>query len=85
MAPWDSANSLSEISNWVSRPNVVVLTSIAILKVFQSPKKDTDVAIALDVSPAQANTWLHRLVDAGVLEKRSKPVAYATKPTGLFS
>ena len=64
---------------------MVALTSIAILKVLQSPMKDTDVAIALDVSLAQAKTWLHRLVDAGVLEKCSKPVAYAIKPTGLFS
>ncbi|MBK9442057.1 MAG: DNA-processing protein DprA [Comamonadaceae bacterium] len=56
----------------------------AILKVAQSPMKDTDIATALDVSPAQAKAWLQRLVAAGVLEKHSKPAAYAVKASGLF-
>jgi len=56
----------------------------AILNVLQSPGKDTDIATALAVSPAQAKAWLQRLVEAGVLEKRSKPANYAVKSSGLF-
>ena len=46
--------------------------------------QDTEVATALDVSNAQAKTWLQRLVDEGVLEKQKKPAGYVVKQKRLF-
>ncbi len=48
------------------------------------PMKDAEVAEALNVSNAQAKTWLVKLVEDGVLEKRKNPVAYVAKTTSLF-
>lgn len=48
------------------------------------PMKDADVAAALEVSTAQAKTWLQRLVDEGVIEKQKKPAGYIVKQSTLF-
>ncbi|MBV5299381.1 MAG: DNA-protecting protein DprA [Rhodoferax sp.] len=56
----------------------------AICTVLKTPMKDTEIAAALEVSTAQAKTWLRRLVATGVLEQRSKPAAYTVKSSGLF-
>lgn len=49
------------------------------------PKKDSEIAAELDVSTAQVKAWLLRLVAEGVLEKRSRPVAYVVRQAGLFA
>jgi predicted Rossmann fold nucleotide-binding protein DprA/Smf involved in DNA uptake len=49
-----------------------------------APMKDVEVAAALDVSTAQAKTWLRRLVDEGILEKRNRPDRYIAKESRLF-
>ena len=46
--------------------------------------KDAEVAVALDVSNAQAKAWLQRLVDEGVIEKQKKPAGYIVKQSSLF-
>lgn len=53
-------------------------------RLLEAPMKDTEIAATLNVSTAQAKTWLQRLVDEGVLEKRKKPVGYVVKRNGLF-
>jgi predicted Rossmann fold nucleotide-binding protein DprA/Smf involved in DNA uptake len=56
----------------------------SILRILTVPKKDATVAAALEVSTAQAKTWLQRLVDEGVLEKQKKPAGYVVKQDRLF-
>ncbi|MBT9539969.1 DNA-processing protein DprA [Thiobacillus sp.] len=56
----------------------------SILLLLNKPMKDAEVAAALDVTNAQAKTWLQRLVDEGVLDKHKKPVRYIVKPSSLF-
>lgn len=48
------------------------------------PMKEAEVANAMEVSTAQAKTWLQRLVDEGVVEKQKKPVSYKVKQSRLF-
>lgn len=57
---------------------------LSIRQLLTVPMKDADVATALDVSPAQAKAWLHRLVDEGILEKQKKPAGYIVKQRRLF-
>ena len=47
--------------------------------ILKSPMKDTEVASALNVSKAQARSWLQRLSDEGLIEKRKNPTAYVLK------
>lgn len=49
-----------------------------------TPMKDTEIADALEVSKAQAKTWLQRLVDEGVVQKQKSPVGYTLKQSSLF-
>jgi DNA processing protein len=49
-----------------------------------TPMKAVEVAAALEVSTAQAKTWLQRLVDEGVLEKKKKPAGYIARQSRLF-
>lgn len=42
----------------------------------QSFKTEAEIAADLNVSVAQTRHWLNRLVDEGLLEKRSRPVQY---------
>jgi hypothetical protein len=48
-----------------------------------TPMKAAEIAAALDVSAAQARTWLQRLVDEGALE-RKKRGSYVIKQSRLF-
>ena len=48
------------------------------------PMKHVEVAQALQVEPKQAKDWLDRLVEAGVLEMKSKPIVYMRKQEQLF-
>lgn len=50
----------------------------------KSPMKPSEVATALEVSNAQANAWLQRLVDEGAIEKQTRPVRYITRASRLF-
>jgi DNA processing protein len=63
-----------------SRPTpadiVFISVRIAIERILIEPMKETDVAVALDVSNAQAKAWLQRLCEEGVVEKKAKPVLY---------
>ena len=56
-----------------------------VCEILQSPMKDTEIAVMLNITPAQAKAWLQHLTEAGVVEKIGNPVAYRRKPTGLFS
>jgi predicted Rossmann fold nucleotide-binding protein DprA/Smf involved in DNA uptake len=53
-------------------------------ELLRTPKKDSEVAAALNVSASQAKAWLERLVNEGVLEKQKKPAGYVVKQSGLF-
>jgi predicted Rossmann fold nucleotide-binding protein DprA/Smf involved in DNA uptake len=57
----------------------------AIQQLLIVPMQDAEVAAALNVSNAQAKAWLQRLVDEGLIEKRSKPIRYAQREHDLFS
>lgn len=56
----------------------------AIQQILKEPMKDAEVASSLGVSKAQANTWLKRLEEDGMVEKRSKPVRYELRKRDLF-
>jgi DNA processing protein len=45
------------------------------------PMKDREVAVALQISTAQAKVWLQRFVDEGLLEKLEKPAGYVIRQT----
>lgn len=49
------------------------------------PDNVFESAAELDVSTAQIKVWLARLVAEGVLDKRSRPVAYVVRQAGLFA
>jgi len=74
------------VTDSLSNPAQTLFDAVieAIRRVLVTPMKDTEIATALDISPAQAKAWLQRLVDAGVVEKKTKPVVYAIKPSDLF-
>jgi len=49
-----------------------------------TPMKESEIAAALNVSPAQARAWLQNLVTEGALEKTRKPAGYVTKQCSLL-
>jgi len=53
-------------------------------ELLRTPKKDSEVAAALNVSASQAKAWLERLVNEGVLEKQQKPARYVIRQSRLF-
>ena len=55
-----------------------------IQRLLKAPMKEAEVAVALEVSTAQAKAWLQRLVKEGVLEKQKKPAGYIVKQSHLF-
>lgn len=57
---------------------------LAMSDLLKVPMKDSEVAVALNVSGAQAKAWLQRLVDEGVVEKQKKPAGYVMKQRRLF-
>lgn len=56
----------------------------AMQRLLSTPRRDAEVAAALDVSNAQAKAWLQRLVDEDVIEKQKKPAGYVVKQERLF-
>ena len=83
VAPIDEAKEFPQPE---STPAEVLFAAVrtAIQQLLSTPMKDAEVAAALDVSNAQAKTWLQRLVDEGVLEKQKKPAGYVVKQKRLF-
>lgn len=78
--------SCERIPDSASTPADIVFAGVqqAIRTLLTHPMKDGEVADALHVSTPQAKTWLSRLVDDGVLEKRKRPAGYALKDQHLF-
>lgn len=56
-----------------------------ILRVAREPRKGIEIADELAVNRRQAEEWLKRLVDEGMLEKRTRPVRYVAREAGLFT
>lgn len=83
VAPIDEAKESPQPE---STPAEVLFAAVraAIQQLLSTPMKDAEVAVALDVSNAQAKAWLQRLVDEGVLEKQKKPAGYVVKQKRLF-
>ena len=50
-----------------------------LLDLLVDPMKDAEVAEELQISAVQARTWLQRLVDEGVVEKKKKPSGYVVR------
>lgn len=69
-----------------STPAEVLFAAVrmAILQLLIKPMKDAEVAVALDLSNAQAKVWLQRLVEEGALEKQKKPAGYIATQKRLF-
>jgi DNA processing protein len=69
-----------------SPPAEVLFAAVrtAIQQLLRAPMKDAEVAVALDVSNAQAKAWLRRLVDERLIEKHTKPAGYVLKQERLF-
>ena len=67
-------------------PAKVIFAAVreAIKLLLINPMKDIEVAAALEVSNAQAKTWLQRLSAEGVIEKQNKLSVYTLKQAGLF-
>lgn len=78
--------AIHEEARQVPRPADALLAAAraAIIELLAEPMKDSELATALDVTPAQARAWLARLVDEGVVEKRTRPVAYVVRQKSLF-
>jgi predicted Rossmann fold nucleotide-binding protein DprA/Smf involved in DNA uptake len=50
-------------------------------RLLATPMNDTAIANALNISPNQAQTWLHRLVEEGILEQQSLSSGYTLNKT----
>ncbi len=85
-----NTGSKADSENMVARadlsPADVLFAAVreVIPQLLQAPMKEAEIAAALEVSKAQARTWLHRLVDDGVLDKHNKPAGYIVKQSGFF-
>lgn len=55
-----------------------------IQRLLKEPKKDTEIASILRVSPSQVRVWLARLIDEEVVVKQKRPVGYLAKQSPLF-
>lgn len=86
LAPKAIPNRTSQTAMAAPTPSDTLFAAVrgVIQQLLMSPKKDTEVAAALDVSTVQAKAWLKRLVIEGVIEKQKKPAGYIVKPTSLF-
>lgn len=55
-----------------------------VLQIAQTPRTRDEIKAELGITQAQANEWLKRLVDEGVVEKMNRPVRYLARRKGLF-
>ncbi|MGO8758666.1 MAG: DNA-processing protein DprA [Terracidiphilus sp.] len=53
-------------------------------RLLRTPMSESEIASALQVSSAQVRTWLKKLIDEDVLEKRAKPLRYAVRQKMLL-
>jgi predicted Rossmann fold nucleotide-binding protein DprA/Smf involved in DNA uptake len=63
---------------------VFAVARAQILRILNRPMKEEEVAEKLDVEKKQAQAWLQRIVEEGVLEKREKPACYIVKQPALY-
>ena len=85
-APVDKADVASPIATSAATPADTLFATVrgVIQVLLKTPMKDTEIAMALEVSGAQTKAWLQRLVDEGVIEKQKKPAGYVVKQSSLF-
>ena len=55
-----------------------------LLRFLKTPRKEAEIATELQVANSQAKEWLQRLIDEGIVEKRTKPVVYSIRQASLF-
>jgi DNA processing protein len=55
-----------------------------LMHLLATPKTEKEISGTLQVSNAQAKSWLQRFVKEGMLEKRTKPVHYVLKQKSLL-
>jgi DNA processing protein len=69
-----------------STPAALLFSAVreVITQLLSVPRKESEIASALDISPAQTRKWLQRLVEAGVLEKQKKTAVYMIDQGYLF-
>ncbi len=63
---------------------VFAVVRSSILRLARQPRKAAEIARELDVMPRQAERWLKKLVEEGVLEKLKKPVQFVLCQRTLF-
>ncbi|MEX5441346.1 DNA-processing protein DprA [Acinetobacter indicus] len=93
IAPQELANTIDEsakpltpspintIEIEVKKPadELFELVTKIILDLLNKPLKDSEISQILNISLSQTKLWLSRLVEEGLIEKRTKPVAYIAK------
>ena len=84
----ESSDILLRITNQqsVSEPAETLIACVReiLVGLLATPKDESQIASLLQVSNPQARTWLRRLVQEGVLEKRTKPVRFVLKQKTLL-
>ena len=55
-----------------------------VLQIAQTPRTRDEIKAELGITQYQANEWLKRLVDEGVVKKTDRPVRYLARQKGLF-
>lgn len=83
-APAPAAEIAAMVPESAPAEALLVAVRALVVRMLAKPLTSAEVAAALGVSKAQADTWLKRFVAEGVLEKKSKPLRYAVKQVDLF-
>lgn len=80
---FESSETLMQASNG---PADALLATVRneIRKLLLDPMKDVDVAVAFNVSNAQAKLWLQRFVNEGIVERQKKSNVYIAKQNLLL-
>lgn len=87
---FDQGQSRTSTPDQVDRPEAtaaeILFSAVqqAIEMLLIHPMKDVEIADALDVSTVQVRSWLDRLVETGMVERKKKPVSYVLKGERLF-
>ncbi|MDD4928470.1 MAG: DNA-processing protein DprA [Gallionella sp.] len=86
LPPSNSETTATVMATETAIPSEILFAEVRKLltQLLRCPMKDVEVATELQISNAQAKEWLRRLVEEGVIEKRSKPVSYVVKQASLF-
>lgn len=83
VGPMDEAKKTSQ-SELTPAEVLFATVRTVIQQLLSAPMKDVEVAAALEISNAQAKSWLQLLVDEGLIEKQKKPLGYIAKQSNLF-